>query len=791
MAQNFVGSNNINILVPSGQFGSRKEGGKDSSAPRYIFTRLSLCAQHIFHPDDLPLLDHQKDDGMIIEPKFYVPVIPMVLVNGCDGIGTGWSSSVQNYNPRDIIANIRRFLRGEEMEPMAPWYRGFQGQMKKNSKGGYDSIGTINKIDDTTVEITELPVKKWTQDYKEWLEKQLPQDDSNGKGKKDKDKGADKGDSHMIEEYRDNSGHAEVHFTVRLTEEKMAECEKKGLATAFKLKTSLALTNMTLFGPDGKIHKYESELDILTKFNRLRLEFYKKRKAYLVDKLERELRILSNKVKFVLAVVNEELEIRNRKRQLLLDELQNLGFDAMSAILEGAHKGPEGDVPDPDQVDKEDESVEDGDEGMGVVKAKDYDYLLGMAMWNLTQEKVEELRKQKGDKETELDTLRRTTEHQLWEKDLDALEVALAEQDRIDAEDAAAELDGKKGKRKKVIFSPPKGKVAKGRIPAANKAKAKAKAAKAKKKKDNDLMDDSSDDDDDDDDDMDDDMDESDYEEDQQQQKKKAKEKKGEDKDKDKDRVKKDDKPKAAKPKPKGKAKAKQDGGKDKKKESSEEGDAPMEVIDADADDDDHDDDMGRGAGAAAGGGKAAKAKVKAKAKPKKKDGDDGLRGELNKQGNLWERLERAKKLATPPGQKRIPDNHDEVVAAAAAAGAGGGDGDGDVALVDEDEKDGLGGEREGEGRPVRKGQLKRKVQSDHDDDDNDNDDDDERDEDEEESEEDDDEDEKPKKLKAAKAKPKAKQAAKRPADDDDDDDDDRRGRRLATPMAYGQDGKL
>ncbi|CEL95642.1 unnamed protein product [Vitrella brassicaformis CCMP3155] len=295
-------------------------------------------------------------------------------------------------------------------------------------------------------------------------------------------------------------------------------------------------------------------------------------KAHLVDKLERELRILSNQVRFVLAVVNEELEIRNRKRQLLLDELHNLGFDAMSAILEGAHKGPEGDVPDPDQ----DESVEDGDEGMGVVKDKDYGYLLGMAMWNLTQEKSEELRKQKGYKETELDTLRKTTEHQLWEKDLDALD----EQDRIDEDDPAAELNGKKGKRKKVMFSRPKGKAAKRRFPAANKAR--AKAARAKKNK------------------VDGFTDFSDSDEENQLLCSRL-------------------------PDPLANG---QDGGKDKEKESSEERDAHMKLVDADDDhDDDHDDDMGQGAGAAAGGGKAAKAKAKANDKKEqhKKDKRESL----------------------------------------------------------------------------------------------------------------------------------------------------------------------
>ena len=129
MAQNFVGSNNINLLTPSGQFGTRRMGGKDAASARYIFTKLENITRTIFHPDDDDLLEYNKDDGNIIEPEYYVPVIPMVLVNGSEGIGTGWSSSVSNYDPREVIANIRRMIEGEEPMAMTPSYSGFTGDV--------------------------------------------------------------------------------------------------------------------------------------------------------------------------------------------------------------------------------------------------------------------------------------------------------------------------------------------------------------------------------------------------------------------------------------------------------------------------------------------------------------------------------------------------------------------------------------------------------------------------------------------------------------------------------------
>jgi DNA topoisomerase-2 len=129
MAQSFVGSNNVNLLTPSGQFGTRSMGGKDSASPRYIFTKLEPITRLIFHPDDDSLLTYLTDDGMTIEPEYYVPVIPMVLVNGADGIGTGWSTNIPNYNPREIITNIRRMIGGEEPHPMVPYYHGFTGEV--------------------------------------------------------------------------------------------------------------------------------------------------------------------------------------------------------------------------------------------------------------------------------------------------------------------------------------------------------------------------------------------------------------------------------------------------------------------------------------------------------------------------------------------------------------------------------------------------------------------------------------------------------------------------------------
>ena len=175
MAQNFVGSNNLNLLVPSGQFGTRLMGGRDHSSARYIYTMLESWVGKIFVKADGELLEYLNDDGYPIEPKCYLPVIPMILVNGAEGIGTGFSTGIPGYNPQDLIGWIRNKLgetgKSKSQSPLVPWFRGFTGSIVKYDDTTWVSSG-VYSIDMKAREltITELPVHAWTNDYKEWLE---------------------------------------------------------------------------------------------------------------------------------------------------------------------------------------------------------------------------------------------------------------------------------------------------------------------------------------------------------------------------------------------------------------------------------------------------------------------------------------------------------------------------------------------------------------------------------------------------------------------------------------------
>ncbi|RZC40450.1 DNA topoisomerase 2, partial [Asbolus verrucosus] len=167
LAQNFIGSNNINLLEPRGQFGTRMAGGKDSASPRYIFTKMSPLTRMIFHPNDDPLLKHEYDDNQKIEPVWYVPILPMILVNGADGIGTGWMTKISNYNPREIVNNLRKLLDNSDPTVMLPWYKNFKGTVEDCGDQRYLISGEIAIIGQNKIEITELPIGTWTQNYKE------------------------------------------------------------------------------------------------------------------------------------------------------------------------------------------------------------------------------------------------------------------------------------------------------------------------------------------------------------------------------------------------------------------------------------------------------------------------------------------------------------------------------------------------------------------------------------------------------------------------------------------------
>ncbi len=356
----------------------------------------------------------------------------MILVNGADGIGTGWSTSIPNFNPRDLIDNIRQKLNGEEAKKMHPHYFGFGGTIESdtNKQGSYIVSGKIERIDDETLHITELPIKSWTQDYKSFLEKMMLGDE---KKKLDSE----------IKDFKENHTDTTVSFTITAKKELIDkfEKEKDGLEGKFKLRSRINTTNMNVFDKHGRIIKFNSPEALLDAFYTVRLHYYGLRKDHLLKDMRRDQRMLSNKARFVEEVCSGELVISNRKRKEILAELKEKDYEIFSKKKDNMRSREES------ESEEDDETIgNDSDSEL----AKGYEYLLGMKIWSLTFEKAELLRQELAEKSRAVAELEATSPEQLWMNDLSNLENALDERDEYYAAAAAEEIkaQGKNSKRK-------------------------------------------------------------------------------------------------------------------------------------------------------------------------------------------------------------------------------------------------------------------------------------------------------------------------------------------------------
>lgn len=419
LAQDFVGTNNIYMLMPKGAFGTRATGGKDAAAARYIFTHLNKLTSSIFHKDDSALLKYCQEDEKTIEPEWYAPVVPMILVNGGEGIGTGWSTYLPPFNPKDIVANIYNLMDGKPMERMAPWYRGWNGISEKMDEEGtrYRMYGKIEQTGPTTIEITELPPTTWISTIKEHL--------LAGLGGTDKVKP-------WIKDMEEQHG-ATIRFVITLSEEEFKKTKEIGFYERFKLVSPVHLTNLVCFDAYGKIRKFNDPREILQEYFDIRLDLYQKRKDYLTSHMQSVIDKLSFQAKFLNLVITGELKVGNKKKSQLSEELEKLGFPRINKKGDTYFGSIQKDV-DMEGSEEEEEPVninpfaEGDDEISGnadnVVsnsaeeKFGTFDYLLNMKLWSLTYEKYDALLKEIQNKEADLTVLKGKTHKDLWKEDL-------------------------------------------------------------------------------------------------------------------------------------------------------------------------------------------------------------------------------------------------------------------------------------------------------------------------------------------------------------------------------------
>ena len=385
LAQNFVGSNNINLLSPNGQFGTRLQGGKDSASERYIFTLLNKITRTIFHPSDDAVLKYLDDDGQLVEPIYYTPIIPMLLVNGSKGIGTGFSTEVPCYNPGEIITYLRNKLANKidacSSTIFKPYYEGFTGTIQEQCPTKYLVCGKYTVLSNNKVCVTELPVGYWTEDFKQHLENLAANVDKNGKKTVP-----------IIKEIDDMSKTTDVNIVITFNEDDRLQilesntCDNgcNGIEKLLKLYTTISTTNMHMFTADEKLKKYHKVNDIIDDYYVVRLEMYVKRKKHIIDYLTNELNVLYNKQRYIGEVLEDTLILKKRKKDEIIDDLKTRGYSN--------------------------------------VNDDDYKYLLKMTMDSVSEENVERMNEEYKKKNEELEKVKGTSVEKMWSSELTILE---------------------------------------------------------------------------------------------------------------------------------------------------------------------------------------------------------------------------------------------------------------------------------------------------------------------------------------------------------------------------------
>lgn len=448
MSQNFVGSNNVNLLKPVGQLGSRIAGGSDAASARYVHTYLEDIVAKLFRKEDAGLLKYLDDDGLTVEPEYYLPVIPMIAVNGVVGIGTGYSTDIPPYKPDDMICLLRHRLLGsiETLggRPLDPWWFGFRGKTVRKDDQTWVTKG-LYEFDDAkkTVTVTELPVGMWTRDYKAFLDELCDADEKLQKESKKEAKKAEtasQASNHSqkgakepkepcgLKGFDDLYNDVDVRFVLYFTEEgyDAAKEDIAGFEKRFKLTTSWKTTNMTCFDTEFRLVKYPTVGDMMEAFVEKRLPMYEARRQHQMEVLKRQMVELDAKRRFIQAILDERLVIQKRSDEEIVAGLKECEIPPLSC--------PE----KPDEYDS-------------------YDFVLKMRIDRLKQSAVIELDEAIAEKEGEIAHLESQTGSSLWLADLAELEEAwkkyvvlrVAESTAVASGEAAGGAAG--GKKKPVV----------------------------------------------------------------------------------------------------------------------------------------------------------------------------------------------------------------------------------------------------------------------------------------------------------------------------------------------------
>ena len=355
--------NSLPLLEGIGQYGSLKV--PVLGAPRYIGTKLSKNFRLLYK--DFELLKNKIDEGVEVEPDFFLPIVPTVLLNGSSGIAVGYSTNILNRNPMDVVDACLDFLRGKKVKELKPWLREFSGTWSRDPeiKNKWNISGIYKIVNTTTVRITELPPAMTFEKYEEWLDSLC--------------------EKKIIVDY-DNNSSSNVDYTLKFSRAALKDLQDNGkLESVLKINSS-DTENIVTLDENNKIKAFDRAEDIIPYFCKYRLTWYEKRKQYLIDKLSHELLVLSNKARFIKAIIDKKLKVNNVPKKDVVDWLSKNKFDMVN---------------------------------------DSFDYLINLPIHNLTKEKFEELMKQRDLKKVELDEMKKAVPLDMYIEDLKNLKKSL------------------------------------------------------------------------------------------------------------------------------------------------------------------------------------------------------------------------------------------------------------------------------------------------------------------------------------------------------------------------------
>lgn len=361
LAQNYPGANNVPLLVREGNFGTRFDN--EASATRYIFTHGSDEFFQLFNKDDTPVLKHQTFEGTKIEPVFFVPTLPVLLLNGSSGVSSGFAQQILPRNPKDIQKYLNAELTKGRKPKLIPWFNGFNGTVTQgtNSKQ-WEIRGTIERLSVNRLRITEIPVGMGLMDYIKVLDKLE--------------------DDKVIQSYKDLSEDNKFLFEIKMASKDLAKLNEDQLLNTFKLIKRIT-ENFTCMSEDNKIIVFDSVEELIQHYIKVKMEYLDLRKKHKLNELKDDISIEESRFAFISAIINDELIINKRNKSDIEDDLVNIH---------------------------------------GVIKQNNsYDYLLNMSIYSLTKERLERLDKIIKDKTNEYEVLLKTDISDIWIDEITSL----------------------------------------------------------------------------------------------------------------------------------------------------------------------------------------------------------------------------------------------------------------------------------------------------------------------------------------------------------------------------------